>query len=189
MVADHSIQHALPDAVVPVPPAWLRALFAAIQAAQPVLLLLVWAALAVALLALLWVLARRLLGRPFPWRWGMPADAADEVLAWQPDVGVARGLLREADALAAAERYGDAARLVLRRSIEDVERRRPALVQPATTSRDLAMLGILPDTARPAFAAIVEVVECSLFAGRGADQHGWSQARAAYARFARVDQW
>lgn len=68
-------------------------------------------------------------------------------------------------------------------------RRRPGLVRPATTGRDLAATPELPAVARPAFAAIAQVVETSLFAGRAATADAWHRARGAYADFALAGNW
>jgi hypothetical protein len=92
-------------------------------------------------------------------------------------------------ALAAAGRYADAARLLLLRSVEDIDRHRPGLVRPATTSRDLAATPEMPAAARPAFALIAGVVEMALFADRGATAEAWTRARGAYADFALAGNW
>jgi hypothetical protein len=187
LLADPALQHHLPRVVPPVVPAWLKLLAKAIEAAWPVLRIAVWVALAAAALALLWLIARRFLDLRWPWRRGVAPDS--EQAEWRPEAAPARALLAEADALAAQGRYGEAARLVLQRSVEDIARRRPMLVRPATTSRDLAATPELPAAARPAFAAIAEVVETSLFADRGAGADAWARARNAYADFALAGHW
>jgi hypothetical protein len=68
--------------------------------------------------------------------------------SWRPDAAVARVLLADADALAAKGRYAEAAHLLLRRSVQDIEGSRPRLVRPALTSRDIAAHPGLPDAAR-----------------------------------------
>jgi hypothetical protein len=56
----------------------------------------------------------------------------------------ARQLLGDADALAADGRYSEAAHLLLHRSIAEIDRRRPASIRKALTSRDIAALPTLP---------------------------------------------
>ena len=63
-----------------------------------------------------------------------------------------------------AGRYSEAAHLLLFRSIEDIDARRPDLVRPALTSRDIAALPRSPARPRRAFARIAMMVERSLFA-------------------------
>src|SRR3546814_12392685 len=64
------------------------------------------------------------------------ADADDHI--GQAEAGAARALLTEADAPAAEGRFAEAAPLLLYRSTQDIEGRRPALVQPPMPSPDLA---------------------------------------------------
>src|SRR3546814_10172873 len=62
-------------------------------------------------------------------------DEAD--LIGQAEAGAARALLAEADALAAEGRFAEAAHLLLYRSVEDIEGRRPGLVKPDRKSTRL----------------------------------------------------
>lgn len=189
VLADPSIQFALPTVPRPHPPAWVEALIRLIREAWPVLRVLVWVGLGVIALAILLQISRRLLGIRLPWRKGAADDASDAEPEWRPDGAPTRALLAEADRLAAQGRYAEAARLILHRSVEDIAARRPGLVRPATTSRDLAATPGLPAAARPAFAAISGVVETSLFADRGATGEAWAKARAAYTDFALPGHW
>jgi hypothetical protein len=93
-------------------------------------------------------------------------------------------LLEEADRLASQGRYAEAVRLILHRSIEDIERWRGDPLRPSLTSRDIARFDGLPDMARGIFARIVADVERSLFGGASLAQSDWARARADYARFA-----
>lgn len=131
------------------------------------------------------------------WRWSSPprcgsagsgCDAAGED-GWVPDAAPARALLAEADALAAQDRFAEAVHLLLIRSVEEIQRRRPQLVRPALTSRDLAAIRGLPGTPRMLFAGIARVVERSLFGGRPVGADDWQQCRAAYADFALPRAW
>ena len=85
-------------------------------------------------------------------RSGSAAEAEEET--WSPEAAPARSWLREADALAAQGRYAEAVHHLLFRSIEDIGRRRPRLVRPALTSRELAAAEALPPPARSLFARI-----------------------------------
>jgi hypothetical protein len=108
---------------------------------------------------------------------------------WRPEAAVARALLAEADRLAAEGRYAEAARLLLHRSIEDIESRRPRLVRPAFTSREIAGLEGLPAAARLTFGFIAEIVERSLFGGREVDAANFAACRRAYEDFAFPGAW
>ncbi len=103
---------------------------------------------------------------------------------WTPEASVARALLVEADQLAATGRYDEAVRLLLHRSVEDIERWRGDPLRPSWTSRDIARIEALPDAARAVFGRIVADVERSLFAGHPLGQADWERARADYAGFA-----
>lgn len=114
-------------------------------------------------------------------------DGHEEV--GQAEAGAARALLAEADALAAEGRFAEAVHLLLYRSVEDIEGRRPGLVRPAMTSRDLAATQDLPGAARAAFSRIARAVEISLFGGRAIDAGAWEQCRGAYAELTVPKNW
>ena len=102
---------------------------------------------------------------------------------------LARALLAEADALAAEGRFAEAVHLLLYRSVEDISARRPGLVRPAMTSRELAAAADLPTVARHAFSRIARAVEISLFGGRSIDAGAWEQCRSAYAELTVPKNW
>ena len=151
-----------------------------------------WTVLAIMVVFVLWGVYQRI--RYGEWR--LPrriraratAIAPDEE-AWTPDAAPVREWLREADAMAAAGRYAEAVHHLLFRSIEDIARRRPRLVRPALTSRELGASEALPLPARDLFAGIARLVERSLFGGRPVDLSDWTGARAAYADFAAAGTW
>jgi hypothetical protein len=140
-----------------------------------------------AALFLAWAIVRRLQDGKWSWRRRPALEAPAE--AWRPDEAPARALLREADALAAEGRYGEAAHLLLFRSIEDIDRRRPRLVRPALTSRDIAGAPALPPGPKRSFGDIVMMVERSLFGGRTLEQQDWQACRSAYEDFAFASAW
>lgn len=210
LLADPAIQFTMGRvAPPPAPPAWLEAvarflgrLFAPVGRFAGWLLgllpggpwaaIVLWTVLGGLALALVWLVAVRL--REGSWRlprrsrvMGDAAAAPDE--GWTPEPGASRALLAEADALARAGRFAEAVHLLLRRSVEDIARRRPALVRPALTARDLAAADAIPAGARGLFAGIAHVVERSLFGARAVDADDWVTARAAYADFALPRSW
>ncbi|WP_454886941.1 DUF4129 domain-containing protein [Sphingomonas oryzagri] len=187
LLADPRIQFALPQMAKPHTPDWMRALSHWLHHAWPVLKVLTWITLGGIGLFILYMIVSQFVDLRWPWR--RTTDETSEEPEWRPDAAPARALLEEADALAAAGRYAEAARLILLRSVEDIMRRRPGLVRPATTSRDLATTPEIPPSARPAFASIADVVEISLFADRGATAEAWHRARASYADFALAGNW
>lgn len=195
-IAGGQIQTGFPPPPPPPPPTpeWLRSLFDGIgsffewsaPAAKP----LMWMAAALVALFLLYhfvpAFARWVDDLRFR-RKASGDDAADAVgLA---EAGAARALLAEADALAAEGRFAEAVHLLLYRSVEDIEGRRPGLVKPAMTSRDLAEARDLPTVARDAFSRIARAVEISLFGGRSIDAGAWQQCRGAYAELTVPKNW
>jgi hypothetical protein len=108
---------------------------------------------------------------------------------WRPAPEQARALLEEADRLAAQGRFVEAAHLILLRSIQDIQARRPRAVAVSLTSRDIARLEALPPPARSLFAGIAEAVEISLFGGRPLDGEGYARCREAYASFVEAGSW
>lgn len=186
LLADSSIQFDLPGYEPPQTPDWLRSLAEFVQGIMPVIEVLFWVALAAGVLFLLYALMMRLSGAEWPWRRRPKADG-DE--SWRPAEAPARALLSEADALAAQGRYSEAAHLLLYRSIEDIDSRRPDLVRPAFTSRDIAALPALPSRPRSAFARIAMLVERSLFARRPLAETDWRDCRSAYEEFAFAEGW
>jgi hypothetical protein len=185
LTADTSIQFELPRAEPPEISPWVIDFIGGIW---PVVEVLFWAAIGAGLLYLLYAIAMRLSGAEWPWR-RRRDEGPEEEESWRPGEAPARQLLGEADALAAAGRYSEAARLLLFRSIEDIDARRPDLVRPALTSRDIAALPAIPDRPRSAFAGIAMMVERSLFAARPLGEGDWRACRAAYEDFAFAEGW
>ena len=110
--------------------------------------------------------------------------AAKPEAEWSPDRERSLALLEDADRLAAEGQFDAATHLLLRRSVAQIAEARPDLVHPASTAREIAGLGALPERARAAFAHIAARVERSRFALRGLNAADWQAARAAYAEFA-----
>ena len=209
MRGDSSVQF---DLVAPDPPpqspAWLKALgrwlsdyiFEPVGKAlkwiggffpdAPYARMFLWTVLAVAALALGWAIYNRI--RHGEWKLTLPRKANPAPIPddeWSPEQAPARAWLEEADALARQGKYAEAIHHLLFRSIEDISNRRPHLVRPALTSREIAGSSAIPSRARDLFASIARLVERSLFGGRPVDQGDWNEARAAYSNFAVAGSW
>ncbi|WP_028969279.1 DUF4129 domain-containing protein [Sphingomonas sp. URHD0057] len=207
--ADPSVQFNLaPPPPTPTPPAWLAAFFdwlgkgfapigrffkwiVSFLPDAPYARILLWSVVAIAAAALLWALYNRL--RYGVWRLRLPRLTAPHEIAeqdeWRPEEAGARSWLEEADGLARDGRFAEAIHHLLFRSVEDIARRRPLLVKPALTSRELAASNGIPGTARGLFASIAALVERSLFGGRAVGERDWLEARHAYADFALAAAW
>lgn len=207
--ADSSIQFNLtrppPE---PQTPEWLKAFFkwlgdvlepvggflkwlASVMPDAPIARVILWTVIAIAASSLLLAIYQRL--KTGAWRLPrfrrapMPETELDQ--EWAPEDAPVREWLREADALAKQGRYSEAIHHLLFRSIEDISRRRPSLVRPALTSREIGSADAIPAQAREIFVGIVQVVERSLFGGRPVGCDDWRSARAAYANFVLPRAW
>lgn len=145
---------------------------------------LMWLLIALAGAGALWLVGT-LAVAPLVARRRKRVEVASE--EWTPGRAAALALLEDADRLATAGRYGEAAHLLLLRSVGQIDEVRPGWLSPASTAREIGGLQGLPERARHAFATIAQVVERSLFALRGAGERDWTQARAAYSEFALSD--
>lgn len=179
--ADPAIQYAPINVAKPAePPGWLMDILETIARAlgmsAPVLKWVVIGFVALVVLYALWRLAEPLFERaPKP-------ETATE--GWAPERGEALALLEDADRLAGEGRFDEAAHLLLKRSVAQIAGARPDWIHPASTAREIAAIGALPERARGAFATITARVERSRFALRALDADDWQAARAAYAEFA-----
>jgi len=206
--ADHAVQFDLtPVPPQPKAPEWLRTLgrwledlfrpvgkaiewISSLMPDEPYARILLWTVLVAAILALLWLLVQR--HRSGEWRlprWRRRAKPDEAEEEWVPSAAPARAWLEEADALAARGEYAEAVHHLLRRSIDDIAFRRPQLVRPALTSRDIAAAEAIPTRARSLFGGIVAIVERSLFGGRPVSADDWSATRASYADFVQSQAW
>lgn len=159
----------------------------------PFIQIIFWTFIAFMALLFLWMAVQRY--REGEWRLPrlkrrpalLPAEGGEG--EWHPDAAPARAWLQEADALAAQGRFAEAAHHLLLRSVDDLASRRPHLVRPALTSRDLSRTDAIPAMARQLFAQIAAVVERSLFGGRAVGAEDWTACRTAYADFAQARSW
>jgi hypothetical protein len=169
-------------------PEWLLAFFRFLGGLQPVFEILFWTAIAVVVGLLLYFIVREVVRH---YRRNVPkGSGADEIVPdWRPPAARARALLSDADRLAAEGRFAEAVHLLLFRSIEDIDTKRPHAVKPALTSRDILDLRALPAAAREALARLVATVEWSFFGGRPVEAGDFSACRRAYEEFAFSDTW
>ncbi len=165
------------------PPKWAGGLSEFLAALGPAFQVLFWVLLALAVIGLLYLIARSIVGARFE-RVRVGGTNLSAEPDWRPTAQQAKVLLADADALAAEGRFDEAAHLLLLRGVQDIRDQRPGLVRPALTSRDIAALEALPDAARTAFATIALVVERSHFGGRKVGSEGWNACRSAYEQFA-----
>ena len=187
-----SFLHWLNEGLMPVRHAldWLTSFLPAAPYARTLL----WSVIGAAAVALLWLIVARV--REGGWR-SLPLRGRARMIAaignsedeWAPEPTPAHAWLDEADALAERGLYAEAVHHLLLRSVEDIQRRRPQLVRPSLTSRELAAATGLPLAARDLFTGIARLVERSLFGGRKVDADDWQSARADYANFALPRQW
>jgi hypothetical protein len=172
-------------------PDWLRAVLEFLSGflggLQPVFEVLFWVAIALLFGLLLYFVAREVL-RHYR-REVSGGRAVDVVPDWRPPVARARALLSDADRLAAEGRYAEAIHLLLFRSIEEIDAKRPHAVKPALTSRDILDLQALPAVARQSLSRLVTAVEWSFFGGRPVGPADFSACRRAYEEFAFPDAW
>ena len=186
LLADNQIQFEFPEpAAAPPPPAQVNwGVFDFLNSSA--MTVIFWILVALLALFIFYQLGRRWVGRS---RAGGSAEESEESLGIGPSAIVARRLLDEADQLAAQGQFDQAVHLLLFRSVEDIDNRRPGLLRPALTRRDIAGLAELPERARTAFTRIAQTVERSLFARRELASSDWSECRSAYEHFAFVDAW
>ena len=207
--ADPSVQFTFTSPPAPPqPPSWLKAFFdwlgnvlepvgrflawiGSFMPDAPIARILLWTLLALAAVALIWGIYTRV--KTGEWQAPRirraPFREAPVEEEWVPEDEPVRAWLREADSLAEQGRYAEAIHHLLFRSIEDISSRRPHLVRPSLTSREIGASDTIPERARGLFVGIVRVVERSLFGGREVSRDDWTAARSAYADFALPQAW
>lgn len=191
LLADRRFQFDFPLYVTPKTPAWVRWLGRFLRDflhfTGPHAKLFAWGFwIVVGLLALgLFALAVRALARR-PTGTLRPGATSLESGGWGPSRDRADALLSEADRLAGEGRFGDAVRVLLFRTLDDLDRQRPGLLSPAQTSREIAALPLLPEPARQALSAIARAVERFTFAARPVDADTFAACRADYTRWAQA---
>ena len=167
--------------------AWIASFFPTAAYAR----FLLWTVLALGAAALLWAIINRV--QHGDWALRLPRRASvrhvETEEEWSPEIAGVRSWLEEADALAREGRFADAVHHLLFRSIEDIASRRPKLVRPAITTRELASSQLIPARARELFSGIARLVERSLFGGAPVNKDDWLIAREAYSGFVLPSAW
>lgn len=167
------------------PADWTRAIARLLDGLAPVFRAVFYLAILVTALALGWFLFGEALRLRPAFRRRRQSPVREETShPARPDAAKARGLLDEADALAARGHFGEAVHLLLFSSIEDMERRLEGGVAPSLTAREIAGLARLPEAAGKALRPIIRIVENSHFGGRMVDADAWQVARRSYQDFA-----
>jgi len=165
----------------PPPPEWVKWLVRILRPLGPIMPYLFWGAVAAGVGFILFLARRELLRQSARGGAGQAKVLTEGGLA--PSRARARALLAEADRLAEAGRFGEAARVLLFRTLDDLEERRPGLIGPAQTAREIARLPALPVAVREPLAGVAAAVERFLFAGRPLARADYDSARADYGRF------
>jgi hypothetical protein len=182
LLRDETLQFDLPAFDPPEPPVWIEPLLEWLAQMGPVFSYVFWGGVIVVAALLLYALVSAILRRLPDRRNDKQAPSAP--VSYRPEPVRARALLEEADRLAAAGRYGEAARILLHRSIDDLEERFSLPIRPGYTSREIAQLESLSHEGRNVFSAIARAVETSLFGGRELSSADYAGCRQAYAGFA-----
>ena len=171
------------------PPGWLSWLGACLSFLSPLFNLIFWGALALVVGGIIFFAVREFMesrpGRNPRIKDGNPV----QVTEFRPTEAKAKALLEEADRLAAAGKFDEAAHTLLYRSIEDIEERLPRSIRKAQTSREIAGLAALPQAVRSAFEPITRAVERSWFGGLKLNADDYQVCRKAYADFALAEAW
>lgn len=182
----------------PEPPVWLvwlqkhlgTLLQPGLKTLGPLAPYIFWTVLALGVLAILYLIGLSLYDRMT--RGAAPIgklQLAGGLKPWLPTAEQARILLEDADRLAGEGRFDEAAHLILLRSVQDIQTRRPNAVSLSLTSRDIARMPALPPLARDTFAGIAEAVERSLFGGQPLGRIGFERCRSAYEAFVDAGSW
>jgi hypothetical protein len=198
MLADSSLQFDFKAVPPPEPPPWLKSLRDALRPFShgvqntlhvlgPGAVYLFWSVVALIVAVIVFLVVRELIRTRWSGRLG--AGPKLEAEDWRPTQAEALALLDDVDRLAAQGRFAEAVHLLLHRSIQDIHGKRPNLVRPAYTSRDISGLVALPEQARNAFSAIARVVERSHFGGAPVDAAGFAECRRTYEAFAFPEVW
>jgi hypothetical protein len=165
LLADPSLQFSFEHTKTPEPPDWLQPLLELLQFLAPALYYVFWGGMFVVVALIVYAIAMEVLRR-------LPQSRRDEAPVaegpppvYRPAPTRAHALLEEADRLAREGRYGEAVRVLLHRSIEDMEEAFPSTIVPSMTSREISFIDHLSEQGRTTFVKIARAVEESLFAG------------------------
>lgn len=183
LLADPTLQFRIERAEPPKPPDWLEPLARLIEFIAPFLGYVFWAGVIVVAVLIAYAILSEVVRR-LPRN--TPATTEPFIAPepeFRPATGRAHALLEEADRLAREGRFGEAVRVLLHRSIEDMEQAFPAAIAPSMTSREISLLQFLSAKGRATFVKIAQAVEASLFAGRDLTAAHFAECRSAYESF------
>ena len=183
MLRDQQLQFRFSEYTAPQTPDWVRPVGEVLRAIAPLLQYVFWGGVIIIVLVIGYALFSEI-RRRMPARAKQPKAALPPAPDYRPNVVRARALLEEADRLASEGRYGEAARVLLHRSIEDFESVLKIVIGPALTSREIARLDRLSAQGRATFSGIAAAVERSLFGGEALSASQYTACREAYANFA-----
>lgn len=183
LLADPSLQFDFEKAAPPPNLDWLEPLAQILRFIAPVLYYVFWAGVIVGVALIVYTIVLEVMRRLPQTRTeeATPEDAP--VAQYRPTTAKAHALLEEADRLAREGRFGEAVRVLLHRSIEDMEEAFPAAIVPSMTSREIEGIEHLSDGGRITFVKIARAVEASLFAGRPLSADQYADCRTAYESF------
>jgi len=183
MLRDQQLQFHFTEFTRPETPQWVQPLAEFLRAIAPFLGYVFWGGVAIIVLVILYALFSEI-RRRMPARAEKTKTLAPPAPDYRPAVVRARALLEEADRLASEGRYGEAARVLLHRSVEDFESVLKIAIGPALTSREIARLDRLSPQGHATFSGIALAVERSLFGGQALTASQYGECRDAYAAFA-----
>ena len=183
LLADPSLQFGFEKSAPPPNLDWLEPLLELLRFISPVLYYVFWAGVILAAALIAYTVVNEIMRR-LPQSRGTEAEATElPVAQYRPTTAKAHALLEEADRLAREGRFGEAVRVLLHRSIEDMEEAFPSAIVPSMTSREIETIEHLSDGGRITFVKIARAVEASLFAGRPLSADQYTDCRNAYERF------
>jgi hypothetical protein len=150
----------------------------------PILKLLFWGILAVALLFVAYAVISEIIRARKNFAPKNEDEDLPDIPVYTPDEEEARVLLDDADKLAAEGKYEEAVHILLFRSIQDISAKRPHYVKRSLTSREISALPILTQKAKDGFSTIGRLVESSFFGGKPLDAADYALSKDAYKSFA-----
>jgi hypothetical protein len=165
-------------------PDWLEPLWRFFEGIAPFLSYVFWAGVAIGVIVIVYMIAMELYRRRPRRRARAKVEAPAPKPEYRPAHARAQALLSEADRLAAEGRYSEAVRVLLHRSVEDIERAFAMIIGPSLTAREIGALEPLSPHGRSVFGGIARAVEMSLFGGRPLGADDFARCREAYAGFA-----
>jgi hypothetical protein len=184
LLADPTLQFSFEQRDTPKPPPdWLEPLVDFLRALSPILYYVFWAGVIVVAAMIVYAIVMEVMRRFPQQRATLIVPAEIPKAEFHPAAARARALLEEADRLAAEGRYGEAVRVLLHRSIDDMDQAFPATIVPSMTSREISLLDYLSTQGRATFVKIAQAVEASLFAGRPLTATQFADCRKAYESF------